>query len=171
MTMVAMVISNSLCIQERWHLDLSSACLSRECLNRDYIATTPVPCFHSSPSLFFSPSSNFAHLQPETIKQTTNRNGFSKLNCHNNSLLVITPLRLPKRRGDPETSLHVYEQHSESTATRGAPVADNLPRRRSTAMETRQEKRQRQKHAHHQKQSTRAPFPNDWVTGYIKRIV
>ena len=135
-----MVINNSLNVQERIHLppsslSLAGQTLAREARNyRDYLpAFLPFP-----PSLSFSPFTHFTHLQADRLATEMDSQAQQQPPCR-------VP-RLLKRRGvwAPDR-LRVYEQHSESSTTRGAPVSDGLPKeaksigdpRKTTETETR----------------------------------
>jgi len=102
--------NNSLSIQERWYLPLSSAgqILAQESGRR-------LPHCLTSPFLSFSPFSHSTRLQPDRLL-----NGAStELNCHSNSLLVVVAPSLSKRMASGHQST-VYEQHFGVKSNRGS---------------------------------------------------
>ena len=114
--------------------------------------TTPL-CLPSSLALpLFSPFSHFTHLR------TTKRNGVSKPNCHSNVASCQTPNLQNFQAAWHQPTCPPNSICIESTTREGAPVAEGLPEKTNGIGDSRK-KRQRQKHAHHQQQFTRAQFP------------
>ena len=131
---LCMGTDTSLSLQESWHLPPSSISLAGQTLQsfpRDYM-------YSSLPSFFPRPPSLSLHsLTSLTFNQRDYEKKWSlKFNCHSNRTAFCM----------------------ESTTTEGAPVAEGLPEETNGTWDSRK-KRQRQKHAHHWQQFTRALFP------------
>ena len=123
------------------------------------------------PSLPRSPFLPILSFHSPSTRCTTNRNSlklnyYGKLDCYDHLLLDKNLAPKPKNFKSPPRGAVSGHQPTclsninciESTTTEGTPVAESLPGE-ANGIENSRKKRQRQKHAQHRQQLTRAHSP------------